>query len=98
MAAKGSHPPEAVELPPWACVTEKRRAHIGRVTNLLMRWADIMSLDSEEQRAWIDAGRWHDALRDAPVDVLRGLAAGAPYAPEMLHGPAAAARLAADPN
>jgi predicted HD superfamily hydrolase involved in NAD metabolism len=85
-----------VELPSWAHVTEKRRAHIIRVTTLLMRWADMMSLESEERRAWADAGRWHDALRDAPVDLLRRLAAGAPYEPEMLHGPAAAARLAAD--
>jgi 2-amino-4-hydroxy-6-hydroxymethyldihydropteridine diphosphokinase len=36
----------------------------------------------------------HDALRDAPEDVLRELAGDPPgYAVEMLHGPAAAERL-----
>jgi len=87
---------DVIELPSWAQVTEKRRTHIAGVTRLLVRWADTMGLEAEERRAWMDAGRWHDALRDAPVDLLRQLAAGAPYEPEMLHGPAAAARLVAD--
>lgn len=87
---------EGVELPPWAHVTDKRRAHIARVTALLQRWADIMSLDPIERRAWIDAGLWHDALRDAPIEELKRLAGENPYAPEMLHGPAVAARLVAE--
>jgi HD superfamily phosphohydrolase YqeK len=44
----------------------------------------------------LDAARWHDALRDAPRELLRSLAGNAPYEPEMLHGPAAAARLVQD--
>ena len=87
---------EGVELPPWARVTEKRRAHIARVTALLRRWAEIMALDPAERRAWLDVGLWHDALRDAPIEELRALVGDNPYAPEMLHGPAAAARLAAE--
>ena len=82
-------------LPPWACVSEKRRAHIARVTALLDEWARALHLDTTEARAWHDAGRLHDALRDAPEPQLRALAGDpAGYTTEMLHGPAAAARLA----
>ena len=63
-----------LELPAWACVTEKRIAHIQRVTALLDEWARELALPSEEARAWHDAGRLHDALRDAPEAVLRALA------------------------
>lgn len=84
----------AIVLPDWAVVTEKRRAHIARVTVLLDAWAHRLSLSRAEARAWHDAGRLHDALRDAPDELLRALA-GDPdgYSVEMLHGPAAAARL-----
>jgi 2-amino-4-hydroxy-6-hydroxymethyldihydropteridine diphosphokinase len=88
------HP--AAQLPRWAQVTESRKAHIQRVTALLIEWADAMSLDERERQAWIDVGWWHDALRDAPVEELRRLAGDTPYEPEMLHGPAAAARLLED--
>jgi HD superfamily phosphohydrolase YqeK len=86
----------SIELPPWAQVTAKRRAHIARVTALLDKWATQMGLGAEDARAWRDAGRWHDALRDAPDDELRRLVGddGAPV--NVLHGPAAATRLAAD--
>ena len=82
-----------IELPSWAQVSEKRRAHIQRVATLLAQWADAMHISPEERRDWLDAARWHDALRDAPRESLRALAGSAPYEPEMLHGPAAAARL-----
>src|SRR5262249_17759389 len=68
----------------------------ARVVTLLADWATRLEVSDEERRSWIDAGRWHDALRDAPVETLRRLAGDAPYEPEMLHGPAAAARLEAD--
>ena len=29
-----------VELPAWACVTDKRHAHITRVTALIDEWAE----------------------------------------------------------
>ena len=85
-----------LELPAWARVSDKRRAHITRVAELLDRWADAMHIGADERRDWVDAARWHDALRDAPRDALRALAGNAPYEPEMLHGPAAAARLEQD--
>ncbi|MEO8624912.1 MAG: hypothetical protein ABI625_27760 [bacterium] len=84
-------------LPAWAQVSEKRLAHITRVTSLLDAWADGLGLGDNEAAAWHDAGRLHDALRDASEPVLRGLAGDVPgYTLEMLHGPAAAERLLAD--
>ena len=82
-----------VELPEWAQASDKRRAHISRVATLLEQWALAMRIAPEERRDWLDAARWHDALRDAPPEALRTLAGEAPYAPEMLHGPAAARQL-----
>jgi 2-amino-4-hydroxy-6-hydroxymethyldihydropteridine diphosphokinase len=85
-----------VELPAWAIVTDKRRAHIARVTALLDEWAIALRLPAAEREAWHDAGRYHDALRDADEPALRALAADASYTLPMLHGPAAAARLEAE--
>ena len=85
-----------VDLPAWACVGDKRRAHIGRVTALLDEWAKAMKLTRSQRTDWHDAGRLHDALRDAPEDLLRSLAGDLPgFSIEMLHGPAAAERLIA---
>jgi 2-amino-4-hydroxy-6-hydroxymethyldihydropteridine diphosphokinase len=84
------------QLPPWAQVGEKRRAHIARVTALLDRWAAEMSLAADEARAWHDAGRLHDALRDASESDLRDMVRGTSFADSpagVLHGPAAATRL-----
>ncbi|WKW12310.1 hypothetical protein Strain138_001594 [Pseudogemmatithrix spongiicola] len=83
-------------LPAWAEVGEKRRAHIARVTALLDRWAAQLRLTADEAQAWHDAGRWHDALRDAAPETLRALADGPDRPVETLHGPAAAARLERD--
>ena len=82
-----------VDLPSWARVSDKRRAHIQRVVALIEQWADEMHVLPAERRDWLDAARWHDALRDASREELRQLAGDAPYEPEMLHGPAAAAKL-----
>ena len=85
------------ELPSWSRVSEKRVGHIGRVTALLDGWAAALSLPASEAKAWHDAGVYHDALRDASEDELRALAGDATgYTTDMLHGPAAAARMAAD--
>ncbi len=89
-----SGPPAlTVELPEWAVVSEKRRAHIGRVTHLLDTWCRALGLSDAERRAWHDAGRWHDALRDCDEPTLRA----ATHDPESpfgtLHGPAAASKL-----
>lgn len=85
-----------VELPGWAQVSTGRRQHIIRVTALLLDWADAMSLDVAERQAWVDAGRYHDALRDAPVDELRDLAGSSMAEVELLHGPAVANKLKRD--
>jgi HD superfamily phosphohydrolase YqeK len=86
----------SIELPPWAAVSARRREHIARVTALLGSWAAAMALDSATRLAWRDAGRFHDALRDAPEAELRRLSGVTDGAHEILHGPAAAARLLAD--
>lgn len=86
----------SIVMPAWAEVTEKRRAHVERVTALLDRWAHQLHLDTEEARAWHDAGAWHDALRDASSETLRALAPDPDRPVETLHGPAAATRLAAE--
>jgi 2-amino-4-hydroxy-6-hydroxymethyldihydropteridine diphosphokinase len=82
-----------VVLPSWACVSDKRLAHIQRVTALLDDWAQHLALPADEARAWHDAGRFHDALRDAPEPRLRALADAPGYEVEMLHGPAAAEQM-----
>ena len=91
--AVASSGPFTVELPSWAQVTERRKLHIARVTSLLAEWATALHVPTEERRAWIDAGRYHDALKDAPDAELRELVGSVSYQPQMLHGPAAAARL-----
>lgn len=84
-----------IELPSWAIVTDKRRAHIARVVALLRTWAQALALSPVEEQAWVDAGAWHDALRDADEPTLRA-DTGDHHRPfGMLHGPAAANRLAA---
>jgi HD superfamily phosphohydrolase YqeK len=86
---------EALELPPWACASDARRAHVARVAGLLERWAAELRLEATEARAWRDAGCWHDALRDAPEAELRALSGDQTSPANVLHGPAAAARLTA---
>lgn len=86
----------APELPAWAIVGERRRAHIARVTALLDHWAAALGLPVAEAQAWHDAGRWHDALRDATESDLRALTPGLDRPFAVLHGPAAAARLHAE--
>jgi 2-amino-4-hydroxy-6-hydroxymethyldihydropteridine diphosphokinase len=84
-------------MPAWARVSERRLEHIMRVTELLDEWAAALRLSPEEAQTWHDAGRYHDALRDAPETELRRLAGDLPeYTTEMLHGPAAAERLQQD--
>jgi HD superfamily phosphohydrolase YqeK len=85
---------DSIDLPPWARVNEKRRAHIARVTALLDRWAAELHISPDEARAWHDAGLLHDALRDAPEADLRTLVPEGSLPLRILHGPAAATRLA----
>lgn len=83
-------------LPSWAVVSEKRRAHIARVTGLLDRWSVELGLSDVDQRAWHDVGAWHDALRDASAEHLRDQLGDDPRPVRILHGPAAARRLERD--
>lgn len=85
-----------IALPAWAEVGEARRAHIARVTALLDTWAQALRVPAAEAAAWRDAGRWHDALRDAGEHTLRALSGDATSPVGMLHGLAAAARLERD--
>lgn len=86
------------ELPEWARASEKRRAHVARVAALMGEWAEALGLPEEERTRWLAAGWLHDVLREAPPEELR------PVVPEafrglpgkLLHGPAAAERLAAE--
>src|SRR4051812_38142580 len=71
LAIMPSSTTSAFELPAWAQVSRGRGKHIMRVTALLAEWAEAMGLDAAERQCWIDAGRFHDALRDAPVEELR---------------------------
>ena len=87
---------DPLALPAWAVVSPKRREHIARVTALLERWAAELALTPAEAAAWRDAGRLHDALRDLDEPRLRALAGDDAADVNVLHGPAAAARLAAD--
>ena len=80
-------------LPAWARVSDKRLAHIARVTALLDAWAADMRVPAGEAQAWHDAGRWHDALRDASEAELRELTGDHTAPANILHGPAAAAML-----
>lgn len=88
----------AVALPSWAVVGDKRREHIVRVTTLLDQWAAALGIDATESRAWHDAGRYHDALRDAPEAVLREITGDRDRPVGLLHGPAAAVRLQSEGN
>jgi HD superfamily phosphohydrolase YqeK len=85
---------DSIELPTWARVNDKRRAHIARVTALLDRWAAELRISPDEARAWHDAGVLHDALRDAEEAELRALVADSSLPSRILHGPAAAECLA----
>ncbi|MGZ8376709.1 MAG: HD domain-containing protein [Gemmatirosa sp.] len=86
-------PHSPLPLPEWAQVSEKRRAHIARVTALLAAWAPHVARDESEALAMRDAGLLHDALRDAPDALLRELSGDAASPVELLHGPAAATLL-----
>lgn len=86
------------ELPSWTVAKEKRRAHMGRVAALMREWAVALGLSDAARDRWCAAGWLHDVLRDAGAEELR------PQVPaefralpgKLLHGPAAAERLAGE--
>ncbi|HSD00190.1 MAG TPA: hypothetical protein VLI21_14890 [Casimicrobiaceae bacterium] len=60
---------------------------------LLDEWSQKMKLPADEAQAWLDAGWWHDALRDADEATLRAITGNVELPTGMLHGLAAAERL-----
>ena len=74
-------------LPDWAQVRPERRAHIERVAALIGSWAEAARAPAGERERWLRAAYLHDALRDAPPDLLQALAGVASHAPALLHGP-----------
>ena len=85
-------------LPDWARASAKRRKHVARVADLLGRWADALDLEPDDRARWRAAGILHDALHDADFEDIRPLVGPdvRDWPGKMLHGPAAAARLASD--
>ncbi len=84
----------SIELPVWAKVSPRRHAHICRVTELIVQWAEEMRLPAEERDSWHDAALFHDCLRDAPTEELREIVNDPSIPDPLLHGPAAATVLA----
>lgn len=84
-------------LPSWAVADPERREHMARVAALMDEWAARLGLPAAERVRWRAAGWLHDALRDADPGALRALVPDLADLPDpLLHGPAAAARLAAE--
>ncbi len=82
----------ALDLPAWAVVSPRRAGHIGRVAALLEAWAAARGVAADEAARWRRAALLHDALRDAPDEVLAGYCARPARWPRSIwHGPAAAA-------
>ncbi len=84
------------KLPDWARAGRKRREHMARVAELMQEWASGLALGEEEILRW-EASAWlHDALRDAdPAALIGDVRPEERDLPgEVLHGPAAASRLA----
>jgi HD superfamily phosphohydrolase YqeK len=94
MSASPAEPLPA--LPPWAQVTAARRGHIQRVAHLLHGWSAIMRIGAPERERWLRAAMLHDALKDAPPDVLAALARPRLGPAALWHGPAAAHRAEQD--
>ena len=85
--------PSDFVFPVWTVMSDKRRDHVRRVIALLSQWSVALKLSEVETRCWIDAGAWHDALRDSDEPTLRTMTGDLDRPFGMLHGPAAAMRL-----
>ena len=83
-------------LPGWAEVSPERTAHIERVAELADGWATRMRVSEPERARWLRAVWLHDALRDAGAETLDRWASDTPGPEELRHGPASAARAAAE--
>lgn len=67
-----------------------RRAHAQRAAIILWRWAEAMGAAPRERDRWLRAAALHDAMKDAPRDLLEELAPEAWGIDALRHGPAAA--------
>ncbi len=83
-------------MPAWAAMGPDRLAHVRRVVALVEQWATAMGISESERHRWLRAAWLHDALRDADPAELARLAPDAAGPIELWHGPAAAARAAAE--
>ncbi len=83
-------------LPAWSEVSPDRKAHIERVAALTGEWAGRMRVSEPERVRWLRAVWLHDALRDAAPATLDHWAPDITGPTELRHGPASAARAAAE--
>lgn len=74
-------------LPDWARVGAERRAHMGRVAELLAGWAERLRLAPAGKIRWRALGFLHDALRDAEESDLRRLVRDEEVIPSPGSGP-----------
>jgi len=88
--ARTASPRSDAGLPFWARIADRRLRHVERVVALLDAWANAMDVGKRERARWRRAGWLHDALKDAPREVVRALAEPAAGPPAVWHGPAAA--------
>lgn len=77
-------------------MTDERIAHVERVAELAVKWAEDLGVPDNERHRWLRAIWLHDALRDAPPEELEKWAPSATGPLELRHGPAAAARAKAE--
>ncbi|MCU0620698.1 MAG: hypothetical protein MUC69_04255 [Gemmatimonadales bacterium] len=96
MTSRPAPPALRPTIPAWAAMTDARLAHVVRVAELVVGWADAMHVPDSERNRWLRAVWLHDALRDAPLQELQDWASATPGPVELRHGPAAAARAKAD--
>jgi HD superfamily phosphohydrolase YqeK len=77
-------------------MTDARLAHVERVAELVVQWAEALGVPDNERNRWLKAVWLHDAMRDAPAEELKHWAPSADGPIELRHGPAAAARAKAE--
>lgn len=84
-------------LPKWRDADRRRRRHMGRVAELMDRWAKARGLRKRERARWRAAAWLHDAQRDtSPRKLRKELGRAAKKVPAgALHGYATAARMEA---
>lgn len=83
-------------LPSWATITDERLAHVERVAELVVQWAEALGVPDNERHRWLRAVWLHDAMRDAPAEELKHWAPSADGPMDLRHGPAAAAQAKAE--